>query len=699
MFATLAAALFLTLAPSAGDDECLACHGQKEMKSESGRSISVDAANLKASVHDGLGCTTCHAGVKEYPHPKPMPRVSCATCHAEPKAEIAKSAHEVLGPQACGRCHGAAHETQGAAKASPQQCNACHGEIVRDFQSSVHAAARKNGASDSPSCQTCHGPTHRILPSSDPASPVAKKSLADTCAACHANPAFQARHKIPISRPVEQYKLSVHGRAVAAGRTSAAACSDCHGSHGIFPARDARSKINHWNVPATCGQCHAEIAKIYLESIHGQAMRASVRDAPVCTDCHGEHLILAHLESNSLVNTSRVSTDTCGRCHSNERLAERYNLPTDRLPSYADSYHGLAMREGSQTVANCASCHGVHNIFPSSDPRSTIHAANLPRTCGRCHTGAGENFAIGPVHVQISSGPAHPVVKWIRWIYLVLIPLTLGFMVLHNLVDLLAKLVRRRPRHDGKEHAVRMNYWFRIAHWGVMISFPALVFTGFALKYPERWWARPLVLWESHVAFRGTVHRIAAVVLIAATAYHILHLAVNKRDRVFLAAMLPRWKDFRDLVQVFLYNLGLTAEEPKFAKFNYAEKVEYWAFLWGTAVMTLSGFLLWFNNFTLRHFPKWVADAATAIHFYEALLATFSILLWHFYMVIFDPIVYPMDLSWLTGKVPADHYRHTRPEYYRALEQAGLVRDTSAGADSTEKDIEPREIKNPPEQG
>ena len=84
--------------------------------------------------------------------------------------------------------------------------------------------------------------------------------------------------------------------------------------------------------------------------------------------------------------------------------------------------------------------------------------------------------------------------------------------------------------------------------------------------------------------------------------------------------------------------------------------------------------LLWFNNFTLRYFPKWVSDAATAVHYYEALLATFAILIWHSYMVIFDPLVYPMDTAWIDGKVPADHYRHSRPEYYRALERAGLVK-------------------------
>jgi formate dehydrogenase gamma subunit len=302
----------------------------------------------------------------------------------------------------------------------------------------------------------------------------------------------------------------------------------------------------------------------------------------------------------------------------------------------------------------------------------------LRKTCGQCHQGIGEKLAIGPVHVRTTTGAAHPVVQWIRGVYLVLIPLTLGFMVLHNLLDLLAKMSRRRPREESAQRVLRMNLWFRIAHWGVMLSFPTLVFTGFALKYPDSWWSAPFLLWGKQDAFRGLLHRTAAVVLLAATLYHLVHLAVNRRDRAFLLAMLPKWKDVTDLLDVVRYNLHVRKEEPQFGKFNYAEKLEYWAFLWGTAVMALSGFLLWFNNFALRHFPKWITDAATAVHWYEALLATFSILLWHFYMVIFDPLVYPMDTAWLDGKISADHYRHSRPSYLRALEQAGLMESPPA---------------------
>lgn len=332
------------------------------------------------------------------------------------------------------------------------------------------------------------------------------------------------------------------------------------------------------------------------------------------------------------------------------------------------------MREGSQTVANCASCHGVHNIFRSSDPRSTVNPANLATTCGNCHSGAGKSFAIGAVHVQISQGPAHPVVEWIRRAYVVLIPATLGFMILHNLIDFLAKLMRGRSHHAGSSRqALRMGLHFRIAHWGVMVSFPTLVMTGFMLKFPDQ--SRALVPWRLLYSTRGTVHRAAAVLLVISLLYHIVDLAVNRRDRMILKYMLVRFSDATEMLNAILYNLGVSKQPPVYGKFNYVEKMEYWAFLWGTFVMAVSGFLLWFNSFALRHFPKWTTDAATAIHYYEALLATFSILIWHMYGVIFDPDVYPMDLSWLNGRVPADHYLEKRPQYLEALEQEGLVRE------------------------
>jgi formate dehydrogenase gamma subunit len=669
--------------PLKQDEACLACHGQAEMKSEKGADISIRPEKHAASVHGILGCLDCHTKIKDFPHPTKVSKVQCAACHADQAADAAKSIHAVLGEAACASCHGNVHEIAAPAKVQPGKCAECHAGEWKEFAQSIHGRAAKAGDPDAPTCTSCHGPVHQIQASSEATSAVAKKNQPAACARCHADAGFLSRHKIPVLHPVEQYLQSVHGRAVLQDK-DAATCSNCHGSHGIQPAWEAQSRVSHWNVVGTCAQCHKEIARQFNESVHGAALKTGVRDVPDCTNCHGEHLILEPKNPASALNAANISAQTCARCHADARLARLHDLPADRVPSYADSYHGLALREGSLTAANCASCHGVHDILRSSDPRSTVNAANLAKTCGQCHAGVSEQFAIGAVHVRTATGPAHPVVQWIRGIYWVLIPLTLGFMVFHNLLDLVAKARRRRSLVHSGQQVVRMNLWFRIAHWGVMLSFPTLVFTGFALKYPDSWWTAPFLLWGKHEAFRGQLHRTAAVVLIAATLYHFLHLALNRRDRVFLQAMVPKLKDATDLIGVLLYNLGARKEEPRFAKFNYAEKLEYWAFLWGTAVMGLSGFYLWFNNFALRHFPKWTTDAATAVHWYEALLATFSILLWHFYMVIFDPLVYPMDTAWLNGKVSADHYRHTRPEYLRALEKAETVEPAPESQSSAE---------------
>jgi cytochrome b subunit of formate dehydrogenase len=614
---------------------CLDCHGVEGMQSESGQSVHVDADKFSKGVHGAFTCTDCHTDIKGYPHPKSVGKVDCSTCHTE---------------------------------------------IVEQFNSSIHGKARQDGDQGAPTCQSCHGVVHYIVSVTDDSSPVSKKNLPDTCGSCHSSPAFLAQHNIPFAKPVEAYRLSVHGRAVQAGNDKAATCSDCHGSHLILSPRDPRSKINHWNVPTTCGACHQQIDHTYMESVHGQAMLHGSSDAPVCTDCHGEHMILAPSQPNSTVNPARVSTITCGRCHANERLDERYNLPANRVPTFEDSYHGLAMQEGVETVANCASCHGVHNIFPPSDPRSTVNPANLATTCGKCHSGAGKRFAIGPIHVTPASSSENPVVRWIRLFYLWVIPLTLGFMFLHNALDFISKIARGSVRHEGGATVQRMNLRFRIAHWLVVLSFPVLVITGFALKYPGSWLLAPFVHWGTLFALRGTIHRIAAVLLIGSLLFHFIHLLRSRSDRVIVRHLLPRLQDLRDMASVLRYNLGLSSERPTFSKFNYVEKLEYWAFIWGMGVMTLSGLMLWFINSTLRYLPKWTADAATAVHFYEALLATFSILIWHFYFVIFDPDVYPMDRAWLTGKVPAEHLRETRPKYYLVLasEEAKALRKEEA---------------------
>ncbi len=596
------------------------------------------------------------------PAAQPVKGQACAACHEVDLARFGKSIH---GSLACRDCHSGIAALPHADKPPKVNCAGCHADQTKEYLRSVHGNAKKSGMADAASCTSCHGAPHEILPASDPGSKTAKTNMADTCGACHSNPEFLARHKIPFAKPVEAYRLSVHGRALARGDHNAASCSDCHGSHSILSGKDDKSRTGHKIVAETCGKCHSDILEVYSQSVHGMAVKAGSSGAPDCTGCHGEHNILAPAEAGSLVNPTRVSTVTCGRCHADERLTSRYNLGEDKLPSFQDSFHGLAMRGGQKTVANCASCHGVHNILPSSDPRSTINPKNLAQTCGKCHPGAGAKLAAWPVHVRSATMTEHASVRWIRLAYLLLIPLTIGFMLLHNGLDWLAKL-RRGPHHDeNHEGFPRMNLTFRIAHGMVIVSFITLVITGFALKFPESSWVKLFQSFDPASSLRGVAHRLAAAVMMAATVFHFIHLAVSRRDRVILAELLPSLQDAKDMFNMLRFNLGLIRQRPTFGMFGYAEKMEYWAFMWGTMVMAATGILLWAENWSLNHFPKWVMDAATAAHWYEAILATLSILVWHWYLVIFDPDVYPMDLAWLNGKCSASHVRETRPEYYR----------------------------------
>jgi hypothetical protein len=222
--------------PLKQDEACLACHGQPDMKSEKGKSISIRPDKHASSIHGALGCTDCHATIKDFPHAAKVAKVKCETCHRAEVADAAKSIHAVLGEDPCTSCHGNVHEVTAAARLQPGKCAECHASEVNDLAESIHGHAAKAGDPDAPTCVSCHGAVHKIEASSKESSKAAKKSQPAACAQCHANSGFLSRHKIPVLHPVEQYLESVHGRAASAGK-NAAACADCHGGHRILPAR------------------------------------------------------------------------------------------------------------------------------------------------------------------------------------------------------------------------------------------------------------------------------------------------------------------------------------------------------------------------------------------------------------------------------------------------------------------------------
>ena len=192
-------------------------------------------------------------------------------------------------------------------------------------------------------------------------------------------------------------------------------------------------------------------------------------------------------------------------------------------------------------------------------------------------------------------------------------------MVTHNFIIWRFKAIARRRRHGGRT-VTRMNRGQRIQHAVLFGSFTVLVFTGFALKFPDSWF-KYLVLGMNE-NLRSIVHRIAGAVLIAAAFYHLVYLAFYRDGRRLLRDIRPAAGDAAEFWNNLRYHLGLTPNRPPFGRFNYAEKVEYWALVWGTLIMAVTGVMLWAAITVGNLGPRWWLDVATAIHFYEAVLAS-----------------------------------------------------------------------------
>ena len=230
------------------DKECLACHADPTLTAEvNGKQVSlyVDESKLKHSIHGGMfACVDCHKDVKGLVHETTPRKIRCAECHAD------------------------AQEA---------------------YSHSLHAKEYRAGGPGA-NCQDCHGGAHEILAADDAKSPVNHANIPVTCGRCHGQK-FLMESNGESAQPFISYQESVHGRAVENGSLKAAVCTDCHGAHEILSASNPKSPISKFNVPATCGKCHAAIEQTFNQSIHGQAIARGNQLAPVCTDCHGIHSI------------------------------------------------------------------------------------------------------------------------------------------------------------------------------------------------------------------------------------------------------------------------------------------------------------------------------------------------------------------------------------------------------------------------
>lgn len=703
--ALLFAGLFQLRAPSALAQtraDCLTCHSDSTLTKEGpGKKkipLYTDESILIKSAHAKLTCVACHSGYNpdDLPHKARIETVTCQRCHAGAVSkhlfhrELVRPISRNQEPGvACAECHGTHNVewlktpgSQFSAGRLTESCGSCHELEAQHFRISAHGkaiAARLKGA---PNCLTCHrGATAFVDGTADSLS--VKRAQEKLCLSCHLdNPDVRARTS-PTAGFIGAYDASVHGAALQKGNAKAANCVSCHGSHEMDKGTAAGSRVSRHSIPSTCAECHGDIAALFEESVHGVAAHKGSSDAPVCTTCHGEHTILGPSDPRSPVAAKNVSAQVCSPCHTSVLLSAKYGLKNDRFRTFTDSYHGLAIRGGSVEVANCASCHSSHDIRPSSDPASSVNKANLAITCGRCHPGANERFAIGSVHISLSA-QNEPLLYWVATAYIVLIVVVIGGMLAHNALDFIRKskrhlMVRRglaEEEHVGHALYLRMSLGERLQHGTLLVSFITLVVTGFALKFPEAWWVAPLQrLSPAMFSVRSAVHRIAGIVMVLAGVYHLYYLFFVPRGKQLLRDLLPSVQDLRDARTVMRYNLGLSTVKARLGRFSYIEKSEYWALVWGTVIMGATGVILWFDNTFIGLLTKLGWDVARTIHYYEAWLAALAIIVWHMYFVIFNPDVYPMNVAWWKGTLAEREMREEHPLELERLQARDAARE------------------------
>lgn len=219
---------------------------------------------------------------------------------------------------------------------------------------------------------------------------------------------------------------------------------------------------------------------------------------------------------------------------------------------------------------------------------------------------------------------------------------------------------------EGRQF-LRFSLNFRLQHIVLFTSCIVLILTGLPIKFHDTAWAAFMFGLMGGIERSALLHRFGAVGLIGVGLYHLLYTAAWREGRWNFSQLIPASKDLKDLAQMLRHFLGRTEERPRFGRFSYMEKFDYWAVYWGMVIMCGSGIMLWFENQTMRLFPKYVFDIAKEAHSDEALLATLAIIIWHFYNVHFNPRKFPMNKVWLSGRLSEEEMREEHPLEYEEI--------------------------------
>ncbi len=532
---------------------------------------------------------------------------------------------------------------------------------------------------------------------------------AETCQQCHEKggdgPLFD----------FARFATSIHNQ-------NGVACTDCHagyteGPHdGQGPALSAEeqttvarlaagtwtgegkdAKAEKLASPRTllaCASCHDGEVAAFQGSVHSRWLGADGRPAgPTCLSCHGDvHAIQAKLAPYAPKDGHRVAVPAdrremasrCEGCHGNEAFAKAAGLDPETTVTYHDSIHGRLVRVGNPFAPSCTSCHaadqgGTHAIRAKTDPASGVYGQNRKNVCARCHAGANDTFAALIAHKPLQETGSNVVPHVVHVAFSYLTTLTLLFFAFHVLIDFIYEL---RVRLSKKQHGptaeelksvVRFDLHQRIQHWFMLSGVILLGITG----WPLRGAGDPQAASYSAAfmrAFGGAQgaaiwHRVGAVLIIVSSIYHLVYLTFLASQKRLPMSMLPLPKDALDMRDNILFMLGLKKERPRFDRYMYLEKFDYWAVFWGIVMMVGTGFIFWFPTWFASWAPAWLITAAQIVHGEEATLAITFLFVVHFYNVHLKPSIFPMNWAWLNGRITVETLKHEHPLEYDRLKR------------------------------
>ncbi len=659
-------------------------------------------------------CIDCHG--KHQVKWKGEPREVCGVCHQEELREFTSSNHYGIPDElTCVSCHNPHHKFE-RQEYSEQDwklqvtkgCRNCHADNVANYDMSGHFAAVLAGNPDAPVCWDCHA-RHQVLTPRDPNSQVAVDRLDHVCISCHRDyelsihrsedvgtakletcVACHTGHETDMNNPtsiiideqIEAVCLRCHLETLVLGDDEAHGaihrdqlhlaqngvetdCAVCHTYHHKVPDHAGME------LKKTCGECHPREQAEYENSSHYIASAKGHTEAPNCIDCHRERLIRMpgeHFDGQTI-------TELCSSCHTDDKLALKYDLNPNVLDGYQTSYHGQMYMLGYEgdDYATCVSCHNNHSILPSDDEAASTHPENLVTTCSNCHPRATASFVEYMPHPQPTLKEAHAVIYYINWFMIVLLAGTLSVFGGHTVLWLI-RLVIKRLRHGPLKKPTRSDKRIqrfsrpeRILHLFMAGAFLTLAATGLPLKYSHtelaNWFVNNLV--GFHTA--ALLHRIAALTMFGVFIVHILmilyKLIIQRKKGLFWGSnsLVPNWQDVKDFFNHLLFFVGIRKTEPEFGRWTYWEKFDYFAVFWGMMAIGASGLTLWYPEEFTMAVPGWMINAAHIIHSEEALLATAFIFTVHFFNTHLRPGAFPMDDVIFTGRLSEEKFEEERP--------------------------------------